>query len=94
MTSNEMTNSDPNAILACTVCRDVQNFDLLIVDMEEVMGEQWGDLGFEDALQFFEQPEASDLEFIALAIDDLNEDDPEVLKKSLSRQKKRALKPF
>ena len=74
MTSGDMNNSDPNAILACTVCRDVQNFDLLIVDMEEVMGEQWGDLGFEDALQFFEQPEADSLEFIALAIDDLEQE--------------------
>ncbi|MEE2943695.1 MAG: AAA family ATPase [Pseudomonadota bacterium] len=92
MTSSDMTNSDPNAILACTVCRDVQNFDLLIVDMEEVMGEQWGDLGFEDALQFFEQPEASDLEFIALAIDDLDEDDPEVLKKIVIAAKEKGIK--
>lgn len=92
MTSSEMKNSDPNAILACTVCRDVQNFDLLIVDMEEVMGEQWGDLGFEDALQFFDQPEADALEFIALAIDDLDEDDPEVLKKVVIAAKEKGIK--
>ncbi|UZD89886.1 AAA family ATPase [Cognatishimia activa] len=92
MTSSEMKNSDPNAILACTVCRDVQNFDLLIVDMEEVMGEQWGDLGFEDALQFFDQPEAESLEFIALAIDDLDEDDPEVLKKVVIAAKEKGIK--
>jgi pilus assembly protein CpaE len=92
MTSGDMNNSDPNAILACTVCRDVQNFDLLIVDMEEVMGEQWGDLGFEDALQFFEQPEADSLEFIALAIDDLDEDDPEILKKVIIAAKDKGIK--
>ncbi|MFY0596562.1 MAG: AAA family ATPase [Cognatishimia sp.] len=92
MTSSEMKTSDPNAILACTVCRDVQNFDLLIVDMEEVMGEQWGDLGFEDVLQFFEQPEADDLEFIALAIDDLDEDDPEILKKIVISAKEKGIK--
>lgn len=92
MTSSEMKNSDPNAILACTVCRDVQNFDLLIVDMEEVMGEQWGDLGFEDALQFFDQPEADTLEFIALAIDDLDEDDPEILKKVVIAAKEKGIK--
>ena len=71
MKSGLKVESDPRPILACTVCRDVQNFDLLIVDMEEVMGDQWGDLGFSDALTFFDQAEAQHLEFIALAIDDL-----------------------
>ncbi|MDC0738219.1 AAA family ATPase [Cognatishimia sp. SS12] len=92
MTSSKTFETDPNAILACTVCRDVQNFDLLIVDMEEVMGEQWGDLGFEDALQFFNQPEAEALEFIALAIDDLDEDDPEILKKVVIAAKEKGIK--
>lgn len=44
-------------ILVCMVCWDVQNFDLFIVDMEEVMGDQWGDLGFFDVLIFFDQVE-------------------------------------
>lgn len=92
MTSSENMETDPCQILACTVCRDVQNFDLLIVDMEEVMGEQWGDLGFEDALQFFDQPEAQDLEFIAMAIDDLDEDDPELLKRVVISAKERGIK--
>ena len=42
-----------NPILACTISRDVQNFDLLIEDMEASMGESWGDLGFAEALAFF-----------------------------------------
>lgn len=92
MTSSMKIENDPNAILACTVCRDVQAFDLLIVDMEDVMGEQWGDLGFEDALQFFEQPEAQSLEFIALALDDLDEDDPEILKKVVISAKEKGIK--
>ena len=29
---------DKNAILACTISRDVQNFDLLIEDMEAALG--------------------------------------------------------
>lgn len=57
-------------ITACTVSRDVQNFDLLIEDMESELGESWGDLGFTDALVFLRQPEASALEFIAIAVDD------------------------
>ncbi len=71
---SEPLQTDQSPILACTICRDVQNFELLIVDMEEALGEQWGDLGFEDAIPFMEQPDADHLEFIALAIDDMDED--------------------
>jgi pilus assembly protein CpaE len=65
--------TDPAPILACTVARDVQKFDLLIEDMETEMGESWGDLTFEDARAFFTQPEAQFLEFVAIAIDDQDE---------------------
>lgn len=64
-----MTETEYEPILACTVCHDIQDFDLLIVDMEEVLGERWGDLGFADAMQFLNQPEADDLEFLAIAVD-------------------------
>ena len=62
------------SIVACTISRDVTVFDLLIEDMENALGESWGDLGFAEALAFFSQPEASSLEFIALAIDSDDED--------------------
>lgn len=70
-----MLQPDPQPITACTVSRDVQNFDLLIEDMESCMGESWGDLGFEDALAFLEQPEADELEFLAIALDEEDEGD-------------------
>jgi pilus assembly protein CpaE len=92
MKSGLKIESDPRPILACTVCRDVQNFDLLIVDMEEVMGDQWGDLGFADALSFFDQPEAEHLEFIALALDDLDEDEPDLLKRVVIEAHKRGIR--
>ena len=50
--------------------RDVQNFDLLIEDMEQELGECWGDLTFASALKYLDQSEARSLEFIAIAIDD------------------------
>jgi pilus assembly protein CpaE len=53
-----MTQTAPNPIRACTISRDVQNFDLLIEDMETAMGDAWGDLGFAEALAFLAQPEA------------------------------------
>ncbi|MDP2519439.1 AAA family ATPase [Shimia thalassica] len=92
MTSNTPIQEDPSPILACTVCRDVQNFELLIVDMEETLGEQWGDLSFNDALQFFDQPDAQSLEFIALAIDDYDEDNLSQLMEVISAAKGRGIR--
>ena len=69
MDSNAALQPEAAPITACTICRDVQNFDLLIEDMESELGESWGDLSFDDALPFFAQPEASALEFVAIAID-------------------------
>lgn len=41
-----VTNADAVAeaapIVACTISRDVQIFDLLIEDMESLLGEAWG----------------------------------------------------
>lgn len=75
MTSVANLQTDPAPILACTVSRDVQNFELLIDDMEHEMGEAWGDLSFDDALAFMEQPDASALQFVAIAVDGEDETD-------------------
>lgn len=67
--------SEPAPLVACTISRDVQKFDLLIDDMEAELGEAWGDLQLTEAKAFFAQPEASDLEFIAIAVDAEDEGD-------------------
>jgi pilus assembly protein CpaE len=69
MTSVANLHPEPAPIVACTISRDVQNFDLLIDDMEIELGENWGDLSFEDAPVFLEQPESATLEFVAIAVD-------------------------
>ena len=81
--------SETNPITACTVSRDVQNFDLLIEDMETALGENWGDLGFAEALAFFGQPEAESLEFLALAIDSEDEDNLVLLGEIITQAKSR-----
>jgi pilus assembly protein CpaE len=90
--TNATTNDDNNAILACTISRDVQNFDLLIEDMEAALGERWGDLGFAEALAFFGQPEADSLEFVALAIDGEDEDDLTMMGEIITRAKEKRIK--
>ena len=73
MSSAVATSKHTAPIRACTVSRDVQNFDLLIEDMELELGESWGDLTFPSALKFLDQPDARNLEFIAIALDDDDE---------------------
>ena len=73
MSSNAALQEEAAPIVACTISRDVQNFDLLIEDMEAECGENWGDLSLEDAAVFFDQPEADHLEFVAIAIDQEDE---------------------
>ncbi|KIN73398.1 AAA family ATPase [Sulfitobacter guttiformis] len=90
--SSVMPQPDQDAILACTVCRDVQNFDLLIEDMEATMGEAWGDLGFAEALSFFGQPEAKGMEFIALAIDEEDEDNLPLMGEIIAQAKARNIR--
>ncbi|MFN4156328.1 MAG: CpaE family protein [Paracoccaceae bacterium] len=75
MTSVATLQPDPAPIAACTISRDVQNFELLIDDMENVLGESWGDLSFDDALVFMGQPDAATLEFVAIAVDAEDESD-------------------
>jgi pilus assembly protein CpaE len=66
---------EPAPVRACTISRDVQNFDLLIEDMEAELGEAWGDLSFQEAAVFLRQEEARNLEFVAIAVDGQDETD-------------------
>ena len=75
MTSVANLQPEPAPILACTISRDVQNFELLIGDMEQELGENWGDLSFEDALLFLDQPDSATLKFVAVAVDNEDEAD-------------------
>jgi pilus assembly protein CpaE len=92
MSSTQMLQPEPQPITACTVSRDVQNFDLLIEDMEACLGESWGDLGFGDALPFLEQPDASELEFLAIALDEEDEGDLSVISEIIRAAKLRNIK--
>lgn len=92
MTSTDDFNPDATPIRACTISRDVQNFDLLIEDMETILGEGWGDLGFADAIAFFNQPEATDLEFVALAIDTEDEHNIAMLSELIKQAHTRSIR--
>ena len=44
MTDETALEMDIPPMIACTISRNVQEFELLIEDMENALGEQWGDL--------------------------------------------------
>lgn len=84
--------TEPAPVLACTISRDVQTFDLLIEDMEAALGERWGDLGFAEALAFLDQPDAEALEFVALALDTEDEADLGPVIEIIGSAKRRGIK--
>jgi pilus assembly protein CpaE len=92
MTSNELLQAELSPLQACTISRDVQNFDLLIEDMEAALGESWGDLGFAEAKAFFSQPEAESLEFVAIAIDESDEEKLVMLGEIIEAAKHKGIK--
>ncbi len=67
--SDSILGAEDHPLVACTISRDVQLFDLLIEDMESALGEGWGDLGFDEAIPFMGQPDGERMKFIAIAID-------------------------
>ncbi len=87
-----MLNPEPAPLLACTISRDVQNFELLIEDMETELGESWGDLGFEDAHLFLQQSEAQALEFVAIAVDKEDEAEIDLVGKLVKQAEERGIK--
>ena len=92
MTSNVALQDEPEPIVACTISRDVQNFDLLIEDMESLCGENWGDLSVDDAGLFFDQPESDTLEFVVIAIDQEDEGDADRLVDLVKRASQQKIK--
>lgn len=82
---------DPAPIRACTVSRDVQQFEFLIDDMETALGEAWGDLSFDDMLVFLDQPEAQALEFLVVAVGLEDANDQDLIARVISEASARGL---
>lgn len=92
MTDETVLEMEIPPIIACTISRNVQEFELLIEDMESALGEQWGDLGFEEAIPFFGQEDAESLEFVAIAMDAEDEADLPLLSDIIGAANERGIK--
>ena len=92
MSTEPAVQTDAPPIVACTISRDVQNFDLLIEDMEAALGDAWGDLGFEDAVAFLSQPDSQSLKFVTIAMDAEDEDHLEKVSEVIAAAKAAGVK--
>lgn len=92
MSTSPVVQSDPPPIVACTISRDVQNFDLLIEDMESALGDAWGDLSFEDAPAFLSQRDASGLQFVTIAMDTDDEENLSAISEVIAAAKAAGIK--
>ena len=92
MNTSPVVQNDPSQIVACTISRDVQNFDLLIEDMEAALGDAWGDLSFDDAAAFLSQPDAKSLQFVTIAMDVEDEDNLPAITEVITTAKSAGIK--
>jgi pilus assembly protein CpaE len=82
---------EPQSLVACTISRNVQEFDLLIEDMQNLAGNRWGDLTFAEAATFLGQPDADSLDFVALAIDSEDEGDLDQVREVIAAARRKGI---
>ena len=82
---------EPQSLVACTISRNVQEFDLLIEDMQNLVGDRWGDLTFVEAATFLDQPDSDTLEFVALAIDRQDEANFEQVREVIAAARRKGI---
>jgi pilus assembly protein CpaE len=81
----------PSALVACTISRNIEEFELLIDAMEETFGESWGDIPYDDAQPFLMQTDSAGLRFMVLAVNAADEADVERISAIVAQGKARGL---
>lgn len=81
----------PSALVACTISRNIEEFELLIDAMEETFGESWGDIPFDDAQTFLKQTDSVGLRFMILAVNAADEGNHDMIAAVVAGGKARGL---
>ena len=81
----------PSALVACTISRNIEEFELLIDAMEETFGESWGDIPHDDAQPFLMQTDSAGLRFMIVAVNAADEADVERISAIVTQGKARGL---
>lgn len=78
----------PAKTVACAIARNLEEFDLLIDDLERQFGETWGGLEFPDAVGILNSPHAKDLHTAVIAINKQDEADLDQIEMTIKEAKK------
>jgi pilus assembly protein CpaE len=81
----------PSALVACTISRNIEEFELLIDEMEGSFGESWGDIPFAEAAQFLTGDDAPGLEFMVIAVNAADEDNLPQISQIIALGKQRGI---
>ena len=79
-------------ILACAIARNLEDFELLIDELEREFCEAWGGLEFADVVGVLNSPHAKDLQTAVIAINRQDEADLEAIEETVKEAKKTGLK--
>ncbi len=88
----EVKQADNETIEACAIARDLENFGLLIEDLETRLGASWGGLDFNNAEDILRSSHADSLKFVTIALDKSDEDDLSVVDNIIKAAKEREIK--
>lgn len=81
-----------DSIKACAIARDLEDFGLLIEDLENKLGANWGGLDFNNAEDILNSSHADGLKFIIIALDKTDEADLGFVLSIISAAKTRDIK--
>jgi pilus assembly protein CpaE len=90
--SDQEDTPQPVKIVACAVARNLEDFELLIDDLEREFGEAWGGLEFTDVVGILNSAHAKDLHTAVIAINKQDEADLEAIEETVKEAKKTGLK--
>ncbi|MBL4750990.1 MAG: AAA family ATPase [Amylibacter sp.] len=88
----EVKEVENETVNACAIARDLENFGLLIEDLENKLGASWGGLDFNNAEDILRSSHADTLKFITIALDKSDEDDLSVVDSIIKASKERGIK--
>ncbi len=90
--SDQEETPQPATIVTCAVARNLEEFELLIDELEREFGESWGGLEFGDVLGILNSAHAKDLHTAVIAINKQDESDLEAIEETVKEAKKAGLK--
>ncbi|PIB24038.1 hypothetical protein BFP76_01955 [Amylibacter kogurei] len=86
-----MTSDNSGRIIACAIAPNLEAFDQIIDQMQDLFGENWGGLNLEDALPVLNSRHSEQMDHVLIAIDETDDVDIENIVEIVGAAKSRQL---